>query len=233
MNSKITTLCFTVAMLATTAATPALSQSKNFAGPSISLSGAFVAGDVKVTADDGTNNSSANLGKSSIIPGVDLSYGIPLDNNFLLNLGATYDFRTATVGKSSANLAEVVDDGEIINTFTEKVTIKDHFSLYIQPTYAFSSSSAVFGKLSYNFAKGSLTETGTNLTPTSFTVSRNIKGFGYGVGLKSLLSNNSYFQVEAGIDEYDKGTGTNTDEGITYTFEPKVVTGKISIGYKF
>jgi hypothetical protein len=223
MNKKITSLYFTVAMLATTAATPALSQSKNFAGPSISLSGAFVAGDVKVTSDNGEDNSSANLGKSSIIPGVDLSYGIPLDNNFLLNLGATYDFRTATLGKSSALVES--------ESYSEKVTLKDHFSLYIQPSNAFSSSSAVFGKLSYNFAKGSLTETSTILTP--FTASRNIKGFGYGVGLKSLLSNNSYVQVEAGIDKYDKKTATDTDNGITYTFEPKVVTGKISIGYKF
>jgi hypothetical protein len=225
MNNKITTLYFTVAMLATTAATPALSQSKNFAGPSFSLSGAFVAGDVKTTAYDidTDDSSSADVGKSSIIAGVDLSYGIPLDNNFLLNLGATYDLDKTTLGGSSAFL-----DGE---TYTEKVTLKDHFSLYIQPTYAFSSSSAVFGKLSYNFAKGSLTETST--VPTSFTLSRNIEGFGYGVGLKSLLTNNLYVQVEAGIDEYDKETGTDTDNEITYTFKPKVVTGKISIGYKF
>jgi hypothetical protein len=227
MNNKITTLCFTVAMLATTAATPALSQSKNFAGPSISLSGAFVAGDVKTTADDGTESASADVGKSSIIPGVDLSYGIPLDNNFLLNLGATYDLSKTNLGTAIANL----EVSGALETFTEKVTIKDHFSLYIQPTYAFSSSSAVFGKLSYNFAKGSLTETST--VPTSFTLSRNIEGFGYGVGLKSLLTNNLYVQVEAGIDEYDKKTGTDTDNSTTYTFKPKVVTGKMNIGYKF
>jgi hypothetical protein len=229
MNNKITTLCFTVAMLATTAATPALSQSKNFAGPSISLSGAFVAGDVRTTADDGTESASSDVGKSSIIPGVDLSYGIPLDNNFLLNLGATYDLSKTNLGTAIANLEDNAGD---LQTYTEKVTIKDHFSLYIQPTYAFSSSSAVFGKLSYNFAKGSLTETSTD-GPTSFTLSRNIEGFGYGVGLKSLLTNNLYVQVEAGIDEYDKTTGTDTSNSTTYTFKPKVVTGKMNIGYKF
>jgi hypothetical protein len=223
MNNKISILYFTVAMLATTAATPALSQSKNFAGPSISLSGAFVAGDVKTTVDDGTDSASATAGKSSIIPGVDLSYGIPLNNNFLLNLGATYDLDTTTLATASAFLG-----GE---TYTEKVTLKDHFSLYIQPAYAFSSSSAVYGKLSYNFAKGSLKETGTDLG--EFTLSRDIEGFGYGVGLKSLLTNNLYVQVEAGIDKYDKETGRDTANDINYSFEPKVVTGKVNIGYKF
>jgi opacity protein-like surface antigen len=80
-----------------------------------------------------------------------------------------------------------------------------------------------------------LTETGTDYIPTSFTASRNIEGFGYGIGLKSLLNNNLYIQVEAGIDEYDKETATFNEDGgpITYSFDPKVVTGKISIGYKF
>ena len=225
MTNKTTTICCAVALLATTAATPALSQSKNFAGPSIAVSGAFVAGDVKVTANDGTDNASSNFGKSNIIPGVDLSYGIPLDNNFLINLGATYDLSKSTLGQANGYIG-----GE---TYTEKLTIKDHYSLYIQPTYAFSNTSAVFAKLSYNFAKGSLTETGTDYTPTSFTASRNIEGYGYGLGLKSLLNNNLYIQVEAGIDEYDKETARDSGNSITYTFDPKVVTGKISIGYKF
>lgn len=227
MTKKTTTICCAVALLATTAATPALSQSKNFAGPSIAVSGAFVAGDVKVTADNGTDNASSNFGKSNIIPGVDLSYGIPLDNNFLINIGATYDLSKSTLGEANA----FIDP----NTYSEKITIKDHYSLYIQPTYVFSNTSAVFAKLSYNFAKGSLTETGTDYDPSSYTASRNIEGFGYGVGLKSLLNNNLYIQVEAGIDEYDKETAT-FDEAttpITYSFDPKVVTGKISIGYKF
>jgi hypothetical protein len=229
MNKRITALYFTVAMLATTAATPALSQSKNFAGPNISLSGAFVSGNAKVTANNalsgGSDEISSDMGKSSIIPSVDLSYGIPLNNNFLISLGATRDLSKTTLSQTSGVISN--------DTVTEKLTLKDHFSLYFQPLIAFSSSSAVFGKLSYNFAKGSLTETDTGAALTSFTASRNIKGFGYGVGLKSLLGNNSYVQVEAGIDKYDKETITDTDNGVTYTIEPKVVTGKISIGYRF
>jgi hypothetical protein len=225
MTKKTTTICCAVALLATTAATPALSQSKNFAGPSIAVSGAFVAGDVEVTADNGLDNASSNFGKSNIIPSVDLSYGIPLDNNFLINIGATYDLSKSTLGEANAFVSP--------HTYSEKITIKDHYSLYVQPTYVISNTSAVFAKLSYNFAKGTLTETATDLAVESFTASRNIEGFGYGVGLKSLLSNNLYIQVEAGIDEYDKESATDSDNSITYSFDPKVVTGKISIGYKF
>jgi hypothetical protein len=232
MTNKTTKICCTLALLASVATTPALSQAKNFAGPSIAISGAFNSGDVKVTADNTVETASSNFGKSNIIPVIDLSYGIPIDNNFLVSIGASYDLSKSTLGEASANLDDD-GDGTAGDIYTEKLTIKDHYSLYIQPTYIFSNTSAVFAKLSYNFAKGSLNETGTTLTPTSFTASRNIEGFGYGIGLKSLLNNNLYIQVEAGIDEYDKETATDSDNGITYSFDPKVVTGKISIGYKF
>jgi hypothetical protein len=231
MTKKTTTICCAVALLATTAATPALSQSKNFAGPSIAISGAFNSGDVKGTAQTDDENASSNFGKSNIIPGIDLSYGIPIDNNFLVNIGATYDLSKSTLADARASL--LPDEGEDNDTYTTKLTIKDHYSFYIQPTYLVSNTSAIFAKLSYNFAKGSYTETATNLDPTSFTVSRNMEGFGYGIGLKSLLNNNLYVQVEAGIDEYDKESATDSDNGITYSIDPKVVTGKISIGYKF
>jgi len=225
MTNKTTKICCTLALLASVAATPAFSQAKNFAGPSIAISGAFNSGDVKVTADNGTDNASNNFGKSNIIPSVDLSYAIPVDNNFFLSLGATYDLSKSTVGQANGLLS-----GE---TYTEKMTIKDHYSLYIQPSYAFNNSSSIFAKVAYNFAKGSLTETGTNYTPESFTASKNIEGWGYGFGVRSLITNNIYVQAEAQIDEYDKETSTDSDNGITYSFDPKVVSGKISVGYKF
>jgi hypothetical protein len=233
MTNKTTKICCTLALLASVAATPAFSQAKNFAGPSIAISGAFNSGDVKGTAQTDTENASSNFGKSNIIPGIDLSYGIPIDNNFLVNIGATYDLSKSTLADARASLDPDEDDETPNETYTTKLTIKDHYSFYIQPTYLVSNASAIFAKLSYNFAKGSYTETGTDLTPTSFTVSRNIEGFGYGIGLKSLLNNNLYVQVEAGIDEYDKESATDSGNAITYTIDPKVVTGKISIGYKF
>jgi hypothetical protein len=225
MTNKTTKICCTLALLASVAATPAFSQAKNFAGPSIAISGAFNSGDVKVTADNGTDNASSNFGKSNIIPSVDLSYAIPVDNNFFLSLGATYDLSKSTVGQANSLFG-----GE---TYTEKMTIKDHYSLYIQPSYAFNNSSSIFAKVAYNFAKGSLTETGTDLTPTSFTASKNIEGWGYGFGVRSLITNNIYVQAEAQIDEYDKETSTDSGNGIRYSFDPKVVSGKISVGYKF
>jgi len=225
MTNNTTKICCTLALLASVAATPAFSQAKNFAGPSIAISGVFNSGDVKVTADNGTDNASSNFGKSNIIPSVDLSYAIPVDNNFFLSLGATYDLSKSTVGQANALLS-----GE---TYTEKMTIKDHYSLYIQPSYAFNNSSSIFAKVAYNFAKGSLTETGTDYTPTSFTASKNIEGWGYGFGVRSLITNNIYVQAEAQIDKYDKETSTDSGNGITYSFDPKVVSGKISVGYKF
>ena len=41
MTNKTTTICCTLALLASVAATPALSQAKNFAGPSIAIGAGY------------------------------------------------------------------------------------------------------------------------------------------------------------------------------------------------
>ncbi len=231
MTNKTTKICCTLALLASVAATPAFSQAKNFAGPSIAISGAFNSGDVKFATDNGTENASANFGKSNIIPSVDLSYAIPVDNNFYISLGATYDLSKSTLGETKASLADAED---VLQDYSSKITIKDHYSLYVQPSYAFNNNSSIFAKVAYNFAKGSLTETGTDYSPnTSFTTSRNIEGWGYGFGVRSLLTNNIYVQAEAQMDDYDKESATWAQENITYGVDAKVVSGKISVGYKF
>ena len=62
--------------------------------------------------------------------------------------------------------------------------------------------------------------------------SRNFKGWGYGLGLKTLLTNNFYLQVEAEYIDYKSQSVTGTDD-IVYKFKPESLSGTISIGYKF
>ena len=210
MTNKTKTICCAVALLATTAATPALSQSKNFAGPSIAVYTGYTGTDTKV-AIDGVN---INFGENDVTYGADLAYSFPVDNNFLISIGATYDFDKIKAGSAGVDF---FDDGTDL-----KLSLKDHYSFYVEPAYAFNNSTALFAKLGYHQAKGSASSDGV-------TVSKNFEGWGYGFGIKTFLNNNVFVKAEASLVEYDKETFTQ----IAGSVKPETVSGLISIGYKF
>ena len=222
MTNKTTKICCTLALLATTAATPALSQAKNFAGPSIAGYGAYVGHTVKSNYNDGTNSEHiTDLGANDIEYGLDLGYSIPIDNNFLIGFGITHALNDTDAGKFLGVL---------------KFKAKDHQSIYIQPTYAFNNNFAGFVKLSHHRTKGTASLTTNVVLPgdneiEADTSSEKFKGTGYGFGLKGMVSQNIYLQAEVNyIDYKSKGGGSVAD---AVSFNPETVSGIISIGYKF
>jgi opacity protein-like surface antigen len=224
MTKKITTICCAVALLATTAATPALSQAKNFAGPSIAGYGAYVGHTVKSNYNDGTNTQHiTDLGENDIEYGLDLGYSIPIDNNFLIGFGITHALNDTDAGKFLGVL---------------KFKAKDHQSIYIQPTYAFNNNFAGFVKLSHHRTKGTVSLTDNVVlsgeaenTIGADTSSEKFKGTGYGFGLKGMVSQNIYLQAEVNYIDYKSIGGGSEDDVVN--FKPETVSGIISIGYKF
>ena len=150
-----------------------------------------------------------------------------------MSVGATYDF-----GKSESENISGTDSGG--DTLTLKGKLKDHYSIYLQPTYLINSSTGIFAKASYNFAKASYTLAAVD---ESYSVSENVNGWGYGLGVKSFLNNNLFIQVEGNLTRYD--TTSKTLNSITETTpgtpdyiydissKPEVLSATISIGYKF
>ena len=215
MTNKTTTICCAVALLATTAATPALSQSKNFAGPSIAIHAGYTGTDTKMTFDT-ADAGYLNYGENDVTYGADLAYSFPVDNNFLISIGATYDFDKIKGGSLGAGAESL------------KLSLKDHYSFYIEPTYAFNNSTALFAKLGYHQAKGSVN---LAIEGESATGSKNFEGWGYGFGIKTFLNNNVFVKAEASLVEYDKETYGSGGDAVG--FKPETVSGLISIGYKF
>ena len=227
MTKKISTLCCTVAILATTAATPALSQSKNFAGPSVSFGAGYntYQQPLKYT-DDGTPSETLTIGgsKENFIGVFDLSYGLDVSSNSILSFGINYNFNN-----SKADVFDFTDGTDDL-----KITgkLKDQYAFYIQPAYALSNNTAIFGKLSYNFAKASYT---LSANGDSATGSEDIEGWGYGAGIKTFIDKNLYFQIEGNLIDYKKAGSTELVDGVNYTIssEPKSLSALVSIGYKF
>jgi opacity protein-like surface antigen len=256
MTNKTTTICCAVALLATTAATPAFSQAKNFEGPSISL-GASAVGtntDVNITTtpDVGTFNFGKNI---SAVPFVDASYVFPANGNFMFGLGARYDFAKNKSGgiSDTSNLdnintgtdsedADVFDD--ITVTSNLNMSYKDHKSIYLMPMYLVNNSSALFAKLGYHETKGTLrfTQNIAGITAedndarvfdenTTISGSKNFQGYGVGLGFRTVLSNNLYLQIEAEMVDYDKESVASGNT--TISFKPKPLSASLSLGYKF
>jgi opacity protein-like surface antigen len=187
MTNKTTAICCAVALLATTAVTPALSQSKNFAGPNIAISVSGIGSEVGIDID-GVN--AGTVGANDIVYGLDLSYSAPIDNKFLISFGGNYDLNKQDAG----NLIGVVS-----------LKVKERYSLYVAPTFVISDNSALFIKGSYNKMKAEATAGGES-------DSSNFSGYGYGAGIKMLFDKNLYAQAELQIVDYD----TETDDGVKF-----------------
>lgn len=266
MTKKTTTICCALALLATTAATPALSQSKNFAGPSIAIGGTAIGTQTtyKITDTD-ANSASIGLGKSqNLVPSIDLSYSAPVSNNFLLGFGVRYDLGKNKGGTTSAditttNIFNGVDNNsedviaDIRNVETLNLSYKDHYAAYIMPTYLVNNSTGVFAKFGYHKQKGTLsyrnTQTATNTFLTdgsaladedanyiseTYTASgsKNFDAWGYGLGVKTLLTDNLYLQLDAEFIDYKSKSVVGSD-GSTHSFKPESLAASISVGYKF
>jgi opacity protein-like surface antigen len=238
MTKKTTTICCAVALLATTAATPALSQSKNFAGPSIAIGGGYNSAKVNSTetvVDLGSgridilegDTATLKFGDNNFNALIDLSYGIPIDNNFVLSIGATYDLTDTEVEAFNSTDANG-------NTSSVKAKLKDHHSLYIQPTYLMNNNTGIFAKFGYHKAKGNLSFNDSTLDPVS--LSKNLDGWGYGIGAKTFINNNTYLQFEGSLVKYKSKSGDiiNSD-GDTFneSLKPEILSALISVGYKF
>ena len=209
IRNKIISLFASAAIISCAAATSVLAQAKNFAGTGIGVSGSYTGG--KIDLSNGSTH--VHLGENSTVLGADLNYSFPVDNNFFIAVGATYDFGKTKVG----SLSDASDKLAF--------TMDEHYSLYVQPSYAVSNNTALFAKLGYHEAEGKIAVTSGSGYGASATA--DFSGWGYGFGIKTLLSNNVYIQAEAGLIQYDKET--KSDIG----FEPEVVLGTISVGYKF
>jgi len=228
MTNKTIKICCTLALLASVAATPALSQTKNFAGPSIAIGAGYSSYNPEGSlVEDNLGTpipSKLETGKNDFKYLADLSYGFVANNNLVVSLGATYDFND-----SEATFISITEGG---HTVSIKGKLKDHYSLYIQPTYLLNNSTGIFAKVSYNYAKNSIKLTEN---AASVTFSENLEGWGYGVGAKTFLNDNLYLQFEGSLVKYDKQSKSIVGDLDTYTIsaKPEVLSALISIGYKF
>jgi opacity protein-like surface antigen len=162
------------------------------------------------TANDGALD--LNVGQTNSIGVVDLGYAIALNKDWSLGLGLAFD-----LGKTKAG--SLIDAGP--PSLSIKFSGKNHYSLYVQPSYNLNDSTAVFGKVGYHTIKGEVIDIDGN------NDSSKIHGLGYGLGLKTMVTKNVYIQTEVMWVNY------KDEVGAADTNKLKTTSGLVSVGYQF
>ena len=240
-------------------------QKNNFAGPSLAISASQVAAEThsqSLAISFLTNNETQSYGdltnsQSSRVGGLDLNYGIAISNNFVLGVGATYDFGKIKSGKNLFAGGQLDEDtGNFEGVTTQiKSSLKNHRSIYIQPTYVVNKDSAIFAKVGKHYAKSTINIahcqagdldaedvgivgacTGEDFSEESYLDnSKSVSGWGYGLGLKMFVTNNLFVQAEAGIVNYKRHDSFSEDAYslLENSSKTKTSNATISVGYKF
>jgi hypothetical protein len=233
-----------IALLASS--TSLMAQSKSFEGVSLGLTvsgiGAEVSGSstqAGKTPNTGNGNSArGSLGKVTEIAAIDLSYGYAIGNNGIIQVGASYTPGKAKAGSGTYTDGVTNGSGNLnAGTGNLSLEVKDPYTIYIAPTYVVSKDSAIYAKIGYAKAEINTTATG------GATLSQkpgDLEGISYGIGSKTMLTQNLYLGVEANITDYDAisaTTLTNAGNGGTaskrVTADVQTVQGMVTLGYKF
>jgi opacity protein-like surface antigen len=235
---KITLASFTI--VAALACQHAAAQSK-FEGLSFStglgMAGASTTLSGSVISNEQAASGKIDFGKTSAVAVLDLGYGLRMNPDMVLGLGATYDIGNTKSGSISVNGMGL--SGDLI-----KLVGKRHFSIYAQPTWLLTPDTGFFVKLGYHrmhrSQEGLLAG---DLLAQGVSTSMNLSGVGYGLGVKTYISKNVFLQAEANTVSYSSKDLTSALSPLLGDIPPgdsasaaakvKTTTGIVSIGMNF
>lgn len=209
-------------------------------GASTTLSGAMSSTD---TSTDPATTSSASggidFGKTNTLAVLDLGYGVRLNPDVVLGLGATLDLgntQSGAVRMASSTTPEM--SGDLISLVGKK-----HYSVYLQPTWLLTPDTGVFVKVGYHTMKRSQDGlAGAMLASQGISTAMNLSGMGYGMGVKTYVTKNVFVQAEASTVSYKSqdlsglagALGQSTEGGsANLSAKVKTTSGIISIGMNF
>jgi opacity protein-like surface antigen len=186
-------------------------DTKNFEGFAGSLNLGLVSSGIKASADDAVFDSFG--GNSEFSGGIDLSWGTKISETGVLTVGVEADLIQPDVFNVNGGGGD---------TLTAKQ--KNRYGIYVAPGTVIGRDTLVYGKVGYNSMKGELVGAGDF---GDFTRSQSFTGFGYGLGIKTMLTPQAFLKVEVNRLTYSSETIGGG------TFEPSSTAGVIGIGTSF
>ena len=225
MNKLKTILFATCSLVLVTVATSVKADSGNFAGPYIGLTasgyGIEAEGSSNSKVDDTTGSSDKlHIGKVAAVAGLEAGYALPLGSAFLIDIGATYHSGTATIDH---------DGGSGNSAAAVSFTIDDLVTFYIAPSLVLSDTSSLYVKV--GLSEADIGVTGDITTPAK------LSGTTWAIGTRTVLDSGIFIRTEAGYTDYNgisaHGKGTNVVKTTSYSAEPTIAFGTVSLGFRF
>jgi opacity protein-like surface antigen len=143
-----------------------------------------------------------------------IPFSAEIDDRSGADVGGDLNGGTTTQGTKSATLE-----------------LKNHTTLYIQPSYNLGNGLAVFGKVGYSHAELKVISRNT-ATGSSLNKDDSLEGYLAGIGIQKNIDKTMFVRFEANYTDYDTVSYTNST-GTIFTADPEMWTAKISIGKSF
>jgi len=219
--------------------TVSVADSSDFAGPYVGVQVGAVGLELDAKNTDGNGSiTKAKGGVVEMMAGIDLGYAIPVNDNIVIGVGVSWvPLEADLIGTTDSSGGQGGASGDTATDPTKvTVALGDHYTYYIQPTYAISDTAAVFAKVGY--ATAEVTVTGQTLV----TKPDELDGTTTSIGTKVNLANGIYIQSEAGITSYNEIKATGAQEagagggaGLngSVSADPTIAFGIVTIGMKF
>ena len=221
MNKLKTMLCavFTLMLVNITSAQ---SDSSNFAGPYVGITGSGYG--MQMSGDSVTGGGSQvddpSLGQVAPVSGFEIGYALPIGSAFLIDIGAAYY-------QGSAKLDFSNDDPDSQQDVS--FAIDDLTTISIAPTLVLSDTSSLYLKV--GLSEADIAVTGDVTTPA------NLSGTTWAMGTRTVLDSGIFVKTEAGFTDYNgissHGKGTYIDTANTYSAEPTIAYGSVTLGFRF
>ena len=227
MNKLKTMLCavFTLLLVNTTAT----ADSSNFAGPYVGITGSGYGLQMDgesntvsdTTADVETDN--VSLGQVAPVTGIEVGYALPLGSMILVDVGASYYSGEATISHFGDDNEEAQGGADV------SFKVDDLVTYYIAPTIALSDTSSLYVKVGVSEADTGVT--GDVTTPGK------LSGTTWAMGTRTVLDSGIFIRTEAGYTDYNgisaHGKGTTVSSDASYSAEPTIAFGAVSLGFRF
>ena len=239
MNKLKTMLCAVFTLMLVNISTTIQADSSNFAGPYVGITASGYGMQLDGTASTsyteaaGWETDQVSLGQVAPVTGFEAGYVFPLGSAFLIDIGASYytgeaklDFHQDHMGGTTKanNAAATVDVAKDVS-----MKINGLINGYIAPTIVLSDTSSLYIKVG-------LTEAGI-LTQGDVTPAADLSCTTWALGTRTVLNSGIFIRTEAGYTDYNgisaHGTGTTIETTNTYSAEPTVAYGAISLGFRF
>jgi hypothetical protein len=192
----------------------------SFSGLSVGINGQFKSTTAKVKAGDyGIDG----LGQQNFITNLQADYEFRIDNKWGVLLGATIDFNDNDLLNARGARQARLDGVRTYDTIrTVSATEKNHYSLFVAPTYRLSSDTSGYLKLAYHNSK---IEHSNNFNYSQGT--KSLHGYGVGIGVRSYLTKNIFANLEIQRIMYSDDSFFLSNLGTGST------VGSFGLGYSF